>query len=136
VPSGIEHLAIVLDTSGSIDNIGKAREQFVAEVIRIFQDVSINKLTIMCCDDRVRWQDTFEAGDDLAFRWVGGGATAFIPAFKALDNAEVIPSGVIYFSDMICYQQVPEPAYPVLWAKWQGAHKGMAQKFGEVVEIK
>lgn len=136
VPSGIEHLAIVLDTSGSINNIGPAREQFVAEVKRIFQDVPISKLTVMCCDDRVRWQETFEAGDEPQFKWRGGGATAFIPAFRALDNAEVAPSGVIYFSDMICYQEVPEPTYPVLWAKWRGAYPGRAQKFGEVVEIK
>jgi predicted metal-dependent peptidase len=136
VRSGIAHLAIVLDTSGSIDNIGPAREQFMAEMRRILEDVNVDLVTVMCCDDRVRWQRSYEDKDEVEFKWVGGGATAFHPAFTALDKAEVPPSAVIYFTDLIQYGIVQPPEYPVLWAKWQGNHPGRPQGFGEIVEIK
>jgi predicted metal-dependent peptidase len=46
----------------------------------------------------------------------GGGGTAFKPVMEWIDNNNVQPSALIYFTDLECSEFPEEPNYPVLWA--------------------
>lgn len=131
--SGIDHMVIIQDTSGSITSSPHA--VFVAEMERMIEDLAPKEVTILACDAKVQWMETFSDGDEPEFRSKGGGGTAFQPAFNAIEKAGITPDVAIYFTDLKCWSQYQDPGYPVVWAKWG---KGMFKQpaFGEVIEVK
>ena len=46
----------------------------------------------------------------------GRGGTRFAPVFEYVDDHQLNPDCVIYFTDLECNDFGPDPGYPVLWA--------------------
>lgn len=119
-----------VDTSISIDE--KTLNVFGGEVYDIATTFSAD-MTVIYCDTEVNKVETFEAGDDVKLEPCGGGGTDFIPPFVYVDQNEIEPSCLIYFTDGFCNSFPAEPDYPVLWAIY-GGHK-FTPPFGEVIYI-
>ena len=125
------HLVIVKDTSGSINDAPNA--QFDAEIKLIVEDVAPSKVTVIACDNRVRFHHTYHQGEEIHLSSLGGGGTSFAPAIELINNLAEKPSGVIYFTDMGCYNFGSPDNYPVLWAKW-GYYENNPP-YGKVINI-
>jgi len=128
---GLGELLVVIDTSGSMDDllVGKS----IAELRVILEDTDYETITVMACDEFVRWHATFAKGEEPIFRTPGGGGTAFAPVWREAEALGLTPKACVYFTDMDCFDWGKEPDYPVLWAKW-GSYPAR-QPFGEVVEV-
>ncbi len=122
-------IAIAIDTSGSIDDT--LLRQFASEVNAIAQDLQPARVDLLWCDARLHRVDTFERGEAVTFKPIGGGGTDFSPVFDYYDdNPDMAPACLVYLTDLQGSFPSDAPTYPVLWACTYAA--GIAP-FGEVV---
>lgn len=123
-------LAVVVDTSGSIDEVTLA--QFGGEINAIAEDMQPQRVHVIYADARVNRIDTFERGDAIEMHLVGGGGTDFAPAFEAMRDLDDQPVCAVYLTDLDGSFPAREPEWPVLWATtWKEE-----APFGEVVPMK
>lgn len=102
------HLALVVDTSGSISEDQLA--QFGAEIDNISDHAII---TLMEADSEVKSIKRYKKGQK--FEITGRGGTAYQPALDKAKELDI--DGLIYFGDMDNFGEVlTKPKYPVLWA--------------------
>lgn len=131
---GAEHVAVAIDTSGSIGD--KELAAFFAEVGGVLSDIRPKKITVMFCDAAVQRVDEVSNLEELADVRVkgapGGGGTSFIPPFEYLAKEGIVPETLIYITDMYGSFPSKPPAYPVVWC----AITDVAAPWGEVVRIK
>ncbi len=123
-------IVVALDSSGScIAKFGI----FLANLNSIIEDCRPSLVTVMHCDARVQKVEEYTE-DDLPIpnKLHGGGGTSFTPVFDAIEERDIEPECLIYFTDT--YGDFPdrEPDYPVLWAVVDGADR---VPFGEVIEV-
>jgi len=123
---GIAHLAVAVDTSGSIN--AKVLQRFASEINGAFGDGIIDKITVVYCDAEVHNHQTFERGDDIRLDPQGGGGTRFAPAFAWLRENAQDARAIIFFTDLYCHDFGPEPDVPVLWGVY-----GDSRNFDELV---
>jgi len=121
-------LAVVVDTSGSIDAV--TLSQMVAEVQAIADEVEPARVHVLSCDSRVRSIETFEQGEPITANLTGGGGTAFQPAFDAIADLPEQAAAVIYLTDLYGPDAI-EPDVPVLWA----CTSDMVAPWGETVRV-
>ena len=129
---GPGEIAVFIDTSGSIDEA--LGNKFVAEVRRLTEDLTPDKIHVVCCDARVQWVRTYtgyEQIDGVEFR--GRGGTDFKPPFEWLEQQGIEPKAVVYFTDLLCHSFPDEPGYPVAWIVWPGGAD--RAPFGEIVRM-
>ena len=117
---GIESIAVIIDTSGSIWCRPKILEAFWSEVRRIMLEIQPREVIVLQVDTRL--QDVAEySGSDLpeAIELKGGGGTDFRPGFEWLEEQGKQPSVCLYLTDMECssYPET-EPASSVAWINW------------------
>ena len=129
VRENLPRLAVAIDTSASIGQ--DLLDLFGAELTAILHEARPEALTVVYCDTKVRFTETFSP-DDAAVELhpKGGGGTRFQPAFDYFQEEE--PAGLIYFTDL----QGPEPSepvYPVLWVTTEAATR--PAPFGESVAL-
>ena len=107
-------MAIAIDTSGSIN-----QEQF-----KMFQDelsgllASNPNLTFLTyfVNTQIQERKRLRAEDiPIKLQVRGGGGTNFRPAFDDIDETGEPVSGLIYFTDLECWDYGAEPEYPVVW---------------------
>jgi predicted metal-dependent peptidase len=104
------------DTSGSM---GDTLTQALAELNEISREIEYDEIIIVPidCDVHEAGIQRFKHGEVITcMRTDGRGGTSFIPAFDWLDKQEdIMPTRVIYFTDM--YGSFPEEEYkvPTLW---------------------
>lgn len=122
-------MAVMVDTSGSIDDVTLA--QFEAEINAIAEESKPESIDVIYCDAEVNGIDHFERGDPIELHHAGGGGTAFAPAFRAIDDLEAIPTCAVYLTDLLGSFPDEEPDYPVLWVSTWGDRA----PFGEVVPL-
>jgi predicted metal-dependent peptidase len=125
-------MAIVLDTSGSVDDEEIA--QFLGEVNAIKGQLRA-RITVHACDAELSAQGpwTFEAWEDIKLpeELHGGGGTSFVPAFEWANRLDRQPDLFVYFTDAEGEFPQTEPTYPVLWLV-----KGKATvPFGQRVQL-
>ena len=109
-------LAIGIDTSGSI----KPAEfhEFLAEIDAIKGQLRA-RVTVLPCDaslvDGAPW--IFEPWEEIKLpeRIGGGGGTRFVPVFEWLEQRNIPPELLVYFTDAEGEFPEREPAYPVIW---------------------
>ncbi len=109
-------LAVGIDTSGSI----KATEfnEFLAEIDAIKGQMRA-RVTVLPCDaalvEGAPW--VFEPWEETALpdRLGGGGGTRFVPVFEWLDQQNIQPELLVYFTDAEGEFPAREPNYPVIW---------------------
>jgi predicted metal-dependent peptidase len=119
--TGAGTIVVAVDTSGSITN--KQIERFFAEMNGIVNDVNPQALVVMWCDAHVGRVDELEEPDDLMELRAdvnknganGGGGTSFIPVFKKIDEMELVPDMLVYFTDTYGSFPSREPDYPTIW---------------------
>lgn len=110
------NVVIVLDISGSISST--QINTFLSEVNALKSQMSA-KITLHACDMQLvkegPWE--YEAWDELVLpqQFIGGGGTSFIPIFDWLDQQDIAPELVVYFTDGEGTFPQQAPLYPVIW---------------------
>jgi predicted metal-dependent peptidase len=124
-------VVVAVDTSGSISNEMLGR--VAAELSAIFQDARA-EVHVIYCDAKIQAVEYFPAGDfPSRLNAKGGGGTDFRPVFDWVDGSGVIPSCLIYFSDLEGEYPEVDPGFPVLWVV--DGKAGKVPPFGEVLEV-
>lgn len=125
------HVVCVIDTSGSMDD--NAVRACVGEVQQMLDEGACDRVTAVYCDTAVRGVQTWEAGDIIDAKPVGGGGTRFSPAFAWIeDNAEDC-SGILYLTDMGCGGDWGKsPDVPLVWCRYGSS---AVAPFGEHTDI-
>ena len=115
IPDRPAHVAVIVDTSGSI--AGPEIAQFGGELGAILNDGACDRISVIYADTRVQGDvDTWEPGDTLVMRDDGGGGTSFRQPLRWV--AENLPdaAALIYLTDACTSSWGEEPGIPVLWA--------------------
>ena len=115
---GIETIAVIVDTSGSLPAATLA--EFWAELREVATEIRPESVVVLQVDAAV--QDAAEyAPDDLPdeIALKGRGGTDFRPGFEWLDEQGIQPAVCLYFTDMECssYPEA-EPGFPTIWVNY------------------
>ena len=114
--SGQVNVTIALDTSGSISD--DDMRQFISEIDAIKSQVRA-RVTLHACDAKLveggPW--VFEPWEEfqLPRNFEGGGGTEFAPIFDWVEQFDMQPDLLIYFTDAQGKIPPQQPAYPVVW---------------------
>ena len=115
---GMGTLAVIIDTSGSVDSDVLAA--FWSEVREVAAEVEPERIVVLQVDAVVQDEQDYAAGE-LPERIVvkGRWGTDFRPGFARLAEQGIQPAVCLYFTDMDC-DRYPEtqPSYDVIWADW------------------
>ncbi len=123
------HIAIAIDSSGSIDELLLA--SFMSEIEYIFESFRSYDIDLIVCDDRVRFYERFSHSDEIYYPINGGGGTDFRAVFKLIESFDALPSLLLYFSDLDGIFPENEPSYETIWVS--PMKKDVA--FGRVIEL-
>lgn len=123
------HLAVAIDTSGSIDQA--TLNAFGSEITAAWNSARPTQLTTIYCDARVNHVDTFDLGDQLHFDMHGGGGTDFNPPFNYVEEHAIKPVCFVYLTDGYGPFPSSPPDYPVLWVMTTD----VTPPWGEVIRI-
>ena len=112
---GIDSIAVIIDTSGSLP--AQTLAGFWTELREIAAEIMPERVVVLQVDAAL--QDAAEYGpDELPEEIVlkGRGGTDFRPGFEWLDEQGMQPAVCLYFTDMECssYPET-EPVFPVIW---------------------
>lgn len=124
-------VALAVDCSGSIDE--NMLELFCAELSTILEQYD-TRLHVLFHDTRVQQEYTFERQDlPLKLTPSGGGGTDFREIPRYLEEQNISPVCLLWFTDLECTQFSEEPPYPVLWLV--SGTKNTDVPFGEVLSL-
>jgi predicted metal-dependent peptidase len=130
---GAGEIVVAVDTSGSISEA--ELNTFFGELASIIDDCNPETVWVLSIDAHVNSVERLDSGHDLRQhppKIVGGGGTSFIPAFEWCDNEGIIPSVLIYFTDLHGeYPKLP-PTYSVIWC----VTNERKATWGESIQIK
>lgn len=113
VRENLGHVAVAIDTSGSIDQ--KLLAEFAAELNAIANDARAEKVSVIYCDSKVHKTEEFGPDEEITLNAIGRGGTKFQPALDAVNDWDEPPVCLVYFTDLECSDTPQEPEYPVLW---------------------
>jgi predicted metal-dependent peptidase len=124
-------VAIMVDTSGSIDDVALAKARGIVE--SVIEECNPARVSMYYADAEVQHVDHFEQGEPLEWPGkdtkIGGGGTDFQPALEAIERDEV-PVCVVCITDLYgSFPSVP-PSIPVLWLS---TTENKQAPFGETV---
>ena len=122
---GVSALAVIVDTSGSVDTDTLAA--FWSEVREVAAEIDPERVVVLQVDAVVQDEqeyDAFDLPERIAVK--GRMGTDFRPGFERLAEQGIEPAVCLYFTDMDC-DRYPEhePCYPVVWCDW-GDGTGLA----------
>ena len=133
---GIDSIAVIIDTSGSLP--AQTLAGFWAELREIAAEIRPERVIVLQVDAALR--DAAEYGpDDLPeeITLKGRGGTDFRPGFEWLDEQGIQPSVCLYFTDMECssYPEA-EPVFPVIWVDHsESSSEANGQPWGDRITI-
>ena len=115
---GMGTLAVIIDTSGSVDS--DALAAFWSEVREVAAEIEPERIVVLQVDAAVQDEEHYAPGElpehiVVKGRW----GTDFRPGFERLSEQGIRPAVCLYFTDMDCdrYPEA-EPSYDVLWCDW------------------
>ena len=115
---GMGTLAVIVDTSGSVDS--DALAAFWSEVREVAAEIEPERIVLLQVDAAVQDEEHYAPGE-LPERIVvkGRWGTDFRPGFARLAEQGIQPAVCLYFTDMDC-DRYPEaqPSYDVIWCDW------------------
>ena len=129
---GLATLAVLIDTSGSLDPDTLAT--FWAEVRAVADELRPDTLAVVQVDTEVQDAAVYRFGDlPETLTAKGRGGTDFRPGFAWLAQEGIVPDCCLYLTDMACdrYPETPPP-YPVLWCSWGPARDA---PWGERIDV-
>ena len=104
----------------------------VVLVDRLLDQAQPELIHVVYCDVRVVDTQEFGPSEPIALEPKGGGGTNFRPVFEWAEKNNVLPSCLIYLTDLCCEKYpVSPPPYPVLWV----TNSRRTAPFGETVRI-
>ncbi len=106
-------IVLAIDTSGSIGQ--KELNIFASELHAIIRENHIEQLDVLWIDTEVASHQVFKAYEELDLQPAGGGGTAFEPAFEWVEEQQMSPNALIYFTDGYGSFPNEQPNYPVIW---------------------
>ena len=134
---GMGTLAVIIDTSGSVDS--DALAAFWSEVRDVAAEIEPERTVVLQVDAAVQDEEHYAPGE-LPERIVvkGRWGTDFRPGFARLAEQGIQPAVCLYFTDMDCdrYPET-EPGYDVIWVDY-GAAAGLSPEpppWGEHIRI-
>ena len=115
---GIDTIAVIIDTSGSVP--AQTLAEFWAELREIIDDNRPERVFVLQVDTALQDAAEYTADDlpgEIALK--GRGGTDFRPGFQWLDEQGIRPTVCLYFTDMECssYPEA-EPVFGVLWVNY------------------
>ena len=115
---GMGTLAVIIDTSGSVDS--DALAAFWSEVREVAAEIEPERIVVLQVDAAVQDEEHYAPGelpDQIVVK--GRWGTDFRPGFARLAEQGIRPAVCLYFTDMDC-DRYPEtaPAYDVIWADY------------------
>ena len=134
---GMGTLAVIIDTSGSVDTDVLAA--FWSEVREVAAEIEPERVIVLQVDAAVQDEQDHASGE-LPERIVvkGRWGTDFRPGFARLAERGERPACCLYFTDMDCdrYPEA-EPPFPVAWIDWSPRDASWAQPppWGEHIRI-
>ena len=134
---GMGTLAVIIDTSGSVDTDVLAA--FWSEVREAAAEIEPERVIVLQVDAAVQDEQDYAPGE-LPERIVAKGrwGTDFKPGFARLAERGEQPACCLYFTDMDCdsYPET-EPPFPVAWIDWSPRDASWAQPppWGEHIRI-
>jgi len=129
VRSGVGEIVIAVDTSSSIG--AEELDQFAAEITAIADEVQPDRILVVYCDASVQSIQEFTPPEPVVLSPKGGGGTDFRPPFEWVAEHGVMPSCLIYLTDLCCRSYPEPPEYPVLWV----TDSQRTAAFGETLRI-
>ena len=123
-------VAIMVDTSGSIDRVALAKARGILE--SVIDECNPSGVTVYFVDTQVHSVTRLERGDPITWEPKGGGGTSFVSFFADLERGEYNPVCCIGISDLQASFPDTIPSVPVLWLSTE--ENGRAP-FGEVVYV-
>ena len=134
---GMGTLAVIIDTSGSVDS--DALAAFWSEVREVAAGIEPERIVVLQVDAAVQDEEHYAPGE-LPERIVvkGRWGTDFRPGFARLAEQGIRPAVCLYFTDMDCdrYPET-EPEFSVVWCDY-GAAAGLSAEpppWGEHIRI-
>ena len=133
---GIETIAVMVDTSGSLPAATLA--EFWAELREVAAEIRPESVVVLQVDAAL--QDAAEyAPDELPeeIALKGRGGTDFRPGFEWLEEQGIQPAVCLYFTDMECssYPEA-EPGFPTIWCNWSRPPEDWNREpWGERIDI-
>ena len=134
---GMGTLAVIIDTSGSVDS--NALAAFWSEVREVAAEIEPERIVLLQVDAAVQDEEHYAPGElpeeiVVKGRW----GTDFRPGFARLAEQGIEPAVCLYFTDMDCdrFPEV-EPGFDVLWCDY-GTAAGFAPApppWGEHIRI-
>ena len=133
---GIETIAVIVDTSGSLPAATLAA--FWAELREVAAEIRPESVVVLQVDAAL--QDAAEyAPDELPeeIALKGRGGTDFRPGFEWLDEQGIQPAVCLYFTDMECSSYPDaEPPFPVVFCNWSRPPEDWNREpWGERIDI-
>ena len=115
---GIDTIAVIIDTSGSVD--AQALAAFWSEIRDIAMELRPESVFVLQVDSALQDAAEYAPGDlpeEIVVK--GRGGTDFRPGLAWLEEQGVSPSLCLYFTDMECdrYPET-EPGFPVIFCDW------------------
>ena len=126
-------IVCAVDTSGSIRCVEKLLTAFLTELQDILDTSRPEVIHLLDCDARIHSHTELRPGDDLrgtSFR--GGGGTSFRPVFRHIQQHDLQPDCLIYFTDLEGSFPDEPPPYPVLWINY--GNPRTTAPFGQTVQ--
>ncbi len=124
---GMSTLAVIIDTSGSVDTDTLAA--FWSEIRELAAEINPDRVILLQVDAVVQDEQDYAPADlperiDVKGRW----GTDFRPGFAHLEEKGIEPAVCLYFTDMDCdrYPET-EPSYPVIWCDYGDGYGFAAQ---------
>ena len=133
---GIDAIAIIIDTSGSLP--AQTLAEFWAELREVVDEIRPPSVIVLQVDAALQDAAVYapdDLPDEIALK--GRGGTDFRPGFEWLDEQGIQPAVCPYFTDMECssYPEA-EPGFPVAWINWGSPpSEWNREPWGERIEI-
>ncbi|MDP2684763.1 MAG: VWA-like domain-containing protein, partial [bacterium] len=106
-------IAVALDTSGSISD--EELTIFISEVLGICKITNNFKIHYYAADARVAEKRIIGTYDTIPNKFPGRGGTDFRPVFDDIEENNINPSVLVYFTDGEGPFPRSAPNYPVIW---------------------
>ena len=125
-----QRLAVVIDTSGSIDE--DVLEVFFREIHGIWKNDA--EVIVIECDADI--QGTYPYKGKTPSTIKGGGGTSFDPAFSWINNTRNGSfDACIYLTDGCASEPMVKPRSPLLWVISANGKTGDHLKFGRIIQL-